>query len=108
MNATITLGDAVLIIIAIALVVLIFYSISLIRNLIPAVKTLNRILEDTERITSTAADGADEAKRVVGSVSESLKSISGAIKGNEGVLQGLASLLKAFSSLIGLFKTKND
>ncbi len=46
MNTTITLGDAGLIIIGIGLVILIFYCIQLVKNLIPAVKIVNRIMEE--------------------------------------------------------------
>jgi uncharacterized protein YoxC len=108
MNTMITLGDACLVIIAIALTVLIFYCISLVRNLVPAVKTLNRILEDTERITTTAADGVDEARKAVCSVGQSVSLISDSIKGKEGTLAGMTSLVKAISSLVGLLKHKKD
>ncbi len=106
MDATITLGDAGLIIIAIALIILICYCIFLVRNLIPAAKTLNRILEDTERITSAAADGVEDAQKVICHMNESVSVVSNALKGNEGFLQGLTSLFKAITSLVGLLNNK--
>ncbi len=104
MDAMITLGDAGLIAIAIALLILISYCISLVRNLIPGVKTLNRILEDTEKITQAAAEGTEEARKVIANVGQSVSVISGALKGKEGFLEGLTSLFKSLASLIGLLK----
>ncbi|MGI6733686.1 MAG: hypothetical protein ACOX4J_10050 [Anaerovoracaceae bacterium] len=106
MDATITLGDLGLIIIAIALIILICYCIFLVKNLIPAAKTLNRILEDTARITGAAADGAEGAKKMIDDMSESVSVVSDALKGNEGFFRGLTSLFKAITSLIGLLNNK--
>lgn len=105
-DATITLGDLGLIIIAIALIILICYCIFLVKNLIPAAKTLNRILEDTARITGAAADGAEGAKKMIDDMSESVSVVSDALKGNEGFFRGLTSLFKAITSLIGLLNNK--
>lgn len=105
-DATITLGDLGLIVIAIALIVLICYCIFLVRNLIPAAKTLNRILEDTAKITGTAADSVEGAKEIIDNVGKSVSAVSGALKGKEGFIQGMASLVKAVTSLIGLLNDK--
>lgn len=106
MDATITLGDLGLIVIAIALIVLICYCIFLVRNLIPAAKTLNRILEDTAKITGTAADSVEGAKEIIDNVGKSVSAVSGALKGKDGFIQGMASLVKAVTSLIGLLNDK--
>jgi uncharacterized protein YoxC len=105
-DATITLGDLGLIVIAIALIVLICYCIFLVRNLIPAAKTLNRILEDTAKITGAAADSVEGAKEIIDNVGKSVSAVSGALKGKEGFIQGMASLVKAVTSLIGLLNDK--
>ena len=44
MDMTITLGDAGLILIGLAVLVLLVYSIVFVRNLIPVVKNMNKIL----------------------------------------------------------------
>lgn len=107
MDTVITIGDAGLIVIGIALAILIVYCILLVRSLIPAVKTLNRVLEDTERITSAAADGVEEAQGAVVAVSKSISALSASFKGNEGFIQGLTSLFRAFTAFIGLFRKKD-
>lgn len=107
MDSTITLGDAGLIIIGLSLIIFIFYCISLVKNLIPATKTLNRILEDTERITAAAANGVEEAQKAVSDVSQSVAAITSSIKGREGFFQGVLSLFHSLSTLIGFIYKKD-
>lgn len=106
MNTAITIGDAGLMIIGIALVVFIIYCIILVRNLIPAIKTLNRVLEDAERITGAAANGVEEAQKTIVNVSQSVAALSDSLKNNGGFVQGITSLIKAATSFIGTFKNK--
>ncbi|MDD2484195.1 MAG: hypothetical protein PHQ50_04090 [Eubacteriales bacterium] len=104
MDTTITLGDAGLLLIGLAFVVLLFYSISLVKNLIPAVKTLNKILEDTQVITAIAAESTETAQRMLSDVSESVGTVTKAIKGNQNVIQALTSLVNAVTALKNLLK----
>jgi uncharacterized protein YoxC len=99
MNTTITLGDAGMILIGIGLIILIFYCINLVRNLIPVVKTMNKVLEDTDRIAAAAADGAEEAQRLMGDVKGSVSSFAQALKGNQSIIQAVTSLINSFTSL---------
>lgn len=106
MNTTITLGDAGLIIIGIGLIILIFYCINLVRNLIPTIKILNKILEDTQEIVGVAAESVEEAHKILEDVTESVSTISSMMKGNQSVIQALTSLINALASLKGLLKRK--
>ncbi len=104
MNTTITLGDAGLILIGLAVIVLLVYSIVFVRNLIPAVKNINKILEDTQVITGIAAENAKELDKVIGDISSSVGSISDIIKGNQSVVAALTSLINAAGSLKNLLQ----
>ncbi|HZK01550.1 MAG TPA: hypothetical protein VFC96_01685, partial [Anaerovoracaceae bacterium] len=84
----------------------IIYCIFLIKNLIPAAKTLNRVLNDAERITHAAADGVEEAQKTVINVSHTLSGLSDTLKGDGNMVQGLTSLIKAFTTFVGLFRNK--
>lgn len=108
MNYTFTLSEAGLMAIGLALLVLLIYCIILIRNLIPAVKRLNHILEDVEEITDTTSSGIIEASKLVGEIGSSISAVSGTLKGENGTLQNLTTLVKSVSSAIGLFKNKNS
>jgi len=99
MNTTITLGDAGMILIGIGLIILIFYCINLVRHLIPVVKTMNKVLEDTDRIAAAAANGAEEAQRLMGDVKGSVSSFAQAVKGNQNFFQAATSFINAFTSL---------
>lgn len=104
MNTVITLGDAGLILIGLAVLVLLIYSIVFIKNLIPAVKNINKILEDTQVISGIAADNAKEVDKIIGEVSSSVGSISDIIKGNQSVIAALTSLVNAIGSLKNLLQ----
>lgn len=109
MNTTITLGEAGLILIGLAVLVLIVYCIVFVKNLIPAVKNMTKILEDAQVISGIAADNAKEVDKIIGEVSTSVGSISDIIKGNQSVIAALTSLVNAIGSLKNLLqKTKNS
>jgi uncharacterized protein YoxC len=104
MNTTITLGDAGLILIGLAILVLLVYCIIFVKNLIPAVKNMNKILEDAQVISGIAADNAKEIDKIVGDVSSSVTSLSDVIKGNQSVIAALTSLINAIGSLKNLLQ----
>lgn len=104
MNTTITLGDAGLILIGLAVLILIIYCIAFVKNLIPAIKNMNKILEDTQVISGIAADNAKEVNKIIGDLSSSVGSISDIIKGNQSVVAALTSLVNAIGSLRNLLQ----
>lgn len=104
MDTAITLGDAGLILIGLAVLVLLIYCIVFVRNLIPAVKNMNKILEDTQVITGIAAENAKEVDKIIGDLSSSVGSISDIIKGNQSVVAALTSLVNAIGSLKNLLQ----
>ena len=104
MNTTITLGDAGLILIGLAVLVLLLYCIAFVRNLIPVIKNVNKILEDSKVVSGIAADKAKEVDKVIDDVSSSVGSISNIIKGNQSVVAALTSLINAIGSLKNLFQ----
>lgn len=102
MNTTITLGDAGIILIGLAVFVLLVYCIQFVRNLIPTVRNVNKILEDAQVISGIAAENAKEVDKIIGDVSTSVDSISNIIKGNQSVIAALTSLINALGSLKNL------
>lgn len=108
MNYTFTLSEIGLMAIGLAVLVLLIYCIILIRNLIPAIKTLNNVLEDVEAITDTTSTGVVEASKLVSEIGASISAVSGNLKGRESTLQSLTTLVKSVSSAIGLIKNKKS
>lgn len=104
MKTTITLGDAGLILIGVAILILLFYCIRLVKNLIPTVKTLNRILEDANVISGIAVESTQEVQKIVGDVTTSVSSVADIIKGNQSVIAALTSIINALSSLKNLLR----
>ena len=104
MNTTITLGDAGLILIGLALLVLIIYSIIFVRTMIPAIKNMNKILEDAQVISAIAAENAQGVQKIIVDVSTSVGSVSEIIKGNQSVIAAVTSLINAIGSLKNLLR----
>ena len=104
MDTTITLGDAGLILIGLAVLVLLIYCIIFVKNLIPTIKNVNRILEDTQVITAITADKAKDLDKIVSDLSSSVGSISDIIKGNQSVVAAITSLINAVGSLKNLIQ----
>jgi uncharacterized protein YoxC len=104
MDTTISLGDAGLILIGLAVLVLLIYCIIFVKNLIPAVKNMSKILEDTQVISGIAANNAKEVDKIIVDLSSSVGSISDIIKGNQSVVSALTSLINAIGSLKNLLQ----
>ncbi len=104
MDTTITLGEAGMLLIGLALLVLIVYCIILVKNLIPSVKSISKILKDTETISGVAAESTLEAQKIVSGLSSSLGSVSDIMKGNQSLIAAMTSIINAVGSLKNLFK----
>ncbi|HVI41314.1 MAG TPA: hypothetical protein VM577_11700 [Anaerovoracaceae bacterium] len=104
MNTTITLGDAGLILIGLAVLVLLIYCIVFVKNLIPAIKNMTKVLEDAQVISGIAADNAKEVDKIIGDFSSSVGSISDIIKGNQSVVAAITSLINAIGSIKNLLQ----
>ncbi len=104
MNTTITIGDAGLILIGLAILILIFYCILFVKNLVVTLKNMNKILEDTQVITGIAADSAQNVQKIVTDLSTSIGSVSDIIKGNQSVIAALTALINAIASIKNLLQ----
>jgi hypothetical protein len=104
MEITISLGDALHYLICIAILIFLFYLISVVKNLIPSAKSLAVILKDMETVSATAAEGADSAKKVVKDVSAIASEMSGVVKGNQNSLKAATNLVNFVTNLTKLMK----
>jgi len=104
MNATITLGEAGSILIGLALFVLIVYLIIMVKNLIPTLKSISKIMKDTEVISGVAAESTKEVEKIVVGLSSSVGSFTDILKGNQSMVAALTSIVNALTSLKNLIK----
>jgi hypothetical protein len=104
MSTVITLRDAGLIILGIGLIILVFYGAYLIKNLSATVKSVNKILADTEVISEIAARRSKDVDKLIGDATESMGSLADIIKGNQSAIAALTSLVNALGSLKNLFR----
>jgi hypothetical protein len=110
MNTAITLRDAGLIILGIGLIILVFYGAYLIRHLVATVKSLNKILADTEVISEIAARRSKDVDKLIGDATESVGSFADIVKGNQNAIAALTSIVNALGSLKNLIRNskKNE
>lgn len=102
MNIQITLGDAGMILIGLGIIILLFYCILLIKNLIPSAKSLAKIMRDAEIASGVAAEGAEEAKKIVSDVSNSVSIVADVLKNNQSTVSALTNLANALGSFKNL------
>ncbi|WP_324822573.1 hypothetical protein [Sinanaerobacter sp. ZZT-01] len=102
MNTTITLGDAGMILIGLGIILLLFYCILFVKNLIPSAKSLAKILQDIEVASGVAAEGAEEAKKMVSDVSTSISMVTDILKNNQSTVSAVTNLTNALASLKNL------
>lgn len=106
MEITLSLKDMGILLIGIGFIVLLIYCVVLVKNLINSVKLTNKILEDSQVITSIAADRAKEVDSIVGDVAESVGSIAESIRGNQSTLKALSSIINSLGALKSLLDKK--
>jgi len=106
MDTAITLKDAGLILIGIGIIILIFYSVIFLKQLILSVKYTNEILEDTKIISKIAADRTKDLDKAVGDITSSVSNLSEVIKGNQNMIAALTSIVNALASLKNIIKKR--
>ena len=98
-----TLGWARIIIGVLVLIVFCFM-----KNLIVTIKHTNKILEDSEKISSIAAQRTEQVNESVGEVAEALGQVAETVKGNQNVVAALTSVINALGSLKNLIVKMKD
>ena len=107
MSTTITIGDALLILIGVCAVILLFHLIRAARHLVPAMKALSKILEDAQSVTGMVSDASKEVEGIITSVSESSADMADFIKENQSSFKAVVSLINAFVAIKKLFSQSN-
>ncbi|NCB43696.1 MAG: hypothetical protein EOM59_13920 [Clostridia bacterium] len=106
MTFTISLIDALLILLAVLAIVLLYKLIVLVHNLIPSAKSLSKIAEDVEHITEAAKNGAADAQKIVSGITSSLNNISNIFRGNQSSIAAMTNLTNALANIAALAKKK--
>ncbi len=101
---TLTLKDLILLIMGIGGIVLIIYLIMLLKKLIVTIDKANKILDDTNVVTSITASRATEINGVVDDVVGALSSVATSVKGNQSTMAAVSTLVNAIGSLRKILK----
>lgn len=106
MTITISLLDALLIVLILFAIVLLYQLIVLIRNIIPSAKSLAKIMDDSSAITGAARSSAEDAISLVSDISESFSDVLGILKGNKSTVAAVTNMTNAITNLVGLVKKR--
>ena len=99
MHNMITIGDAILLLIGICVILLLIYMIRAVKALIPGFKSLSKILEDTQNVTSLVSDAASGVEGTVLSLADSTEEMAEFVKNNQSTLKAVVSLVNAAVSI---------
>ena len=108
MNFTLTLGETCILLLAIALFILLLYCISLVRHLIPSVKSLAKVMKDVEVISESAANSTQAAETVVTDVMDVTSSLVSSVKARTGLLGQVSSIALAVKSILELLSNRGS
>lgn len=103
MNTPITLGDAILIVIGILAIILLVYIIRSVRALIPVIRNLNKILEETEQITGMVSNAAVSVEDTIAAVASSSEDMAAIIRDNQKSFAAIINLINAVVAIKKLF-----
>lgn len=99
MNTTITIGDAILILMGICSIIILIYIIRVLRNLLPVIKALQAILEDTQTVTKIVSNATINVEDTFTSLSESSSEMADFIHDNQNSFKAIVSLVNAVVSI---------
>jgi uncharacterized protein YoxC len=104
MDAQISVGTLLLVLLGVGGVVLIVYLIVLVRNLNETLKKANVVIEEAHVVTEIAAKRAQEVDGIVDDISTSVKSISDNLKGNISFAKIIAAIVNLGTSIKGFME----
>lgn len=108
MTVTVTLKGVLLTVIALLVIVLLIYVIMLLRKLIGTLKQVDEILDDTQTMTTIAADRVQQVDGVVGDLGDSVAVMVDALKGNQSTVAAFTHVTDAVSALVGIMRGKKS
>jgi uncharacterized protein YoxC len=101
MDAQISIGTLLIVLLGVGGLVLIIYLIVLVRNLNETLKKANEVIEEAHIVTEIAAKRMQEVDGIVDDISTSVKSISENLKGHISIAKIAAAVVNLATSVKG-------
>jgi uncharacterized protein YoxC len=101
MDAQISIGTLLIVLLGVGGLVLIIYLIVLVRNLNETLKKANEVIDEAHIVTEIAAKRAQEVDGIVDDISTSVKSISENLKGHISIAKIAAAVVNLATSVKG-------
>ena len=108
MDTTITLGEGILLILGVCAIILLIHLIRVVCALIPTLKSVQKITEDTSVLTGMVSKAAEEAEGAVTSLTETTGDMAEFIANNRSTVKAMVSLINALIAIKQLFSGKES
>ena len=108
MDTTITLGEGILLVLGICGTILLIHLSRAVCALIPTLKTLQKIAEDTSTLTGMASKAAEGAEDAVLSLTDSTGDLAEFVANNKSTVKALVSFFNAVVAIRQLFNGKES
>lgn len=92
----------------IALLILLFYLIRVVKNLVVTIKKTNEILEDVAIVTDIVEKQTVELGDTVGDIAGAASVIAKALKGEETLTKQLSTIAAAVTTVVGMIKADSS
>lgn len=101
---TMSIKEIGIALLVVAVLILMFYLICVVKNLVVTVKKTNEILEDVATITDIAEKQTVELGDTVGDIAGAVGVIAKTIKGEETLVKQLSAIAVAITSVVSMIK----
>ncbi len=101
---TIDLKYTLICLVLFALFVLLIALVILVKNLISAVRNLNKVIDDASVVSQVASERVSQVDGIVGDLGEALNQVVEAMKGNRSLIGAVTNVAKAVSSTLSYFR----
>ncbi len=108
MDTTLTLGEGILLTLGICGIILLIHLSRAVCALIPTLKSVQKITDDTSVLTGMAAKAAEGAEDAVISLTESTGDMAEFIANNKSTVKALVSFINAVVAIRQLFNGKES
>ncbi len=103
MDVTITVGELLKFLLYGGLIALIIFALIMVKNLTVTIKSTNKVLEDTKKITEIAAKRTAEVDGLLDGAIISVSGLTKSLKDAGEIKKSVAGLAKACNSIVKIF-----
>lgn len=105
---TLNVKEALICLVLIALLILIFYLITLVRKLLITVSSTNKVLDDAKVVSAIASEKATEVDGIMGDISGAVSNITSEVKQRQGFIKTVTNVGKTAAQAVSYIKHNKE